>query len=73
MLRRRLNRAATIAEVDDCLTELDPHEPFPPSAMRVPRGKTGGTQRVALPPGYLDELDDATPPTEDAAETMSGG
>ena len=43
--------------------------------MRVPRGKRGGTQRVALPDGYLDDLDDATPPAAElaAAEAVSGG
>lgn len=29
--------------------------------MRVPRGKTAGTQSVSLPDGYLDRLDDDTP------------
>jgi hypothetical protein len=49
---------------------LDPQERFPPSAMRVPRGKTGGTQKVALPEGYLERLDDDTPP---AAEDDGDG
>jgi nifR3 family TIM-barrel protein len=71
--RRQLNQAGTVAEVEACLATLDPDEPFPPSAMRVPRGKTGGTQRVALPVGYLDELDDATPPSAEAGTLTSGG
>ena len=29
-----------------------------------PRGKSGGTQKVALPEGYLDQRDDDTPPPE---------
>ena len=41
--------------------------------MRVPRGKTGGTQRVALPEGYLDALDDDTPPGILAEAADSGG
>ena len=41
--------------------------------MRVPRGKTGGTQKVALPEGYLDDLDDATPPPVEAEAADSGG
>jgi len=45
----------------------------PPEAMRVPRGKTGGTQRVALPEGYLDHLDDDTPPGVEAEAADSGG
>jgi hypothetical protein len=42
--------------------------------MRLPRGKRGGTQRVALPEGYLDDLADATPPAEELLqEAVSGG
>jgi hypothetical protein len=41
--------------------------------MRVPRGKTAGTQRVALPEGYLDHLDDAVPPGAEAEAADSGG
>ena len=41
--------------------------------MRVPRGKTAGTQKVALPEGYLDDLDDATPPGIEAEAADSGG
>ena len=44
---------------------------FPPSAIRVPRGKTAGTQVVALPDGYLADRDDATPPA--AEEPGDGG
>jgi hypothetical protein len=39
----------------------------------VPRGKTSGTQRVVLPEGYLDHLDDETPPGPAAEAEDSGG
>jgi len=52
---------------------LDRNERFPPSAMRVPRGKSGGTQSVSLPHGYLDDLDDATPPEETEMTALDGG
>jgi nifR3 family TIM-barrel protein len=55
-LRRRLMRCATVAELAAVLAEVDRDEPFPASATRLPRGKTGGTQKVALPPGYLDDF-----------------
>ena len=43
----------------------DRDQPFPPTAMRVIRGKTTGVQKkVSLPLGYLDDLADATPPEE---------
>jgi nifR3 family TIM-barrel protein len=73
ILRQRLASADTVDDFVQLLAEVDGDEPFPPSAMRVPRGKTGGTQRVALPHGYLDDLDDDTPPVPEAADLASGG
>jgi nifR3 family TIM-barrel protein len=72
-LRDRFMRVETMAELEGLLAPLDPEEPFPPSAMRVPRGKSSGTQKVSLPHGYLDNREDATPPTADAEDAMSGG
>jgi nifR3 family TIM-barrel protein len=57
-LRRRLMSCATVDELAAILAEVDRDEPFPASAMRLPRGKAGGTQKVALPPGYLDDIED---------------
>jgi nifR3 family TIM-barrel protein len=71
--RERLMRIASFRDFADLLSELDREEPFPPNCMRVARGKTGGTQKVALPDGYLDDLDDATPPPPDAEDEFSGG
>jgi len=61
-LRSELMQVGTLAELASVLSRLDADERFPPSAMRVPRGKSGGTQVVALPDGFLDHRDDATPP-----------
>ena len=72
-LRARLMGVKSFEELEQLLGELDPAEPFPPECMRVPRGKTGGTQRVALPEGYLDELDDDRPPPAEAEDAFSGG
>lgn len=72
-LRERLMRVATLAGLREALADVDRGQPFPPDAIRVPRGKSGGTQKVALPPGYLDHLDDATPPGADAETADSGG
>ena len=66
-------QVSTLGELDRALALLDPSEPFPASAMRVPRGKSGGTQSVSLPHGYLDDRDDVTPPEEAAEEGLSGG
>ena len=72
-LRARLTRAATLSELSGILEGLNREEPFPASAMRVPRGKSGGTQKVVLPEGYLDQLDDDAPPGPEAEARISGG
>jgi nifR3 family TIM-barrel protein len=72
-LRQRLMKVSAHSELVDVLGELDGSEPFPVGSMRVPRGKTAGTQRVALPPGYLDSRDDAQPPVAEAEQAVSGG
>jgi nifR3 family TIM-barrel protein len=71
-LRGRLMRVTTLAALTEVLASVDPSLPFPPEAMRLKRGKSGGRQQVALPPGYLEHLDDTTPPDEDG-ETAVGG
>ena len=72
-LRERLIHAGSRAELVQILDGVDGAEPFPACAVRVPRGKRGGRQRVALPEGYLDDLDDATPPGAAAEDPISGG
>jgi nifR3 family TIM-barrel protein len=71
--RQRFMQVSTLRELDEALAVLDPNEAFPPSAMRVPRGKSSGTQAVSLPHGYLDDRDDTTPPEEVAEDGLSGG
>jgi nifR3 family TIM-barrel protein len=68
-LRARLVRVTTLTELETALKSGDPSTEFPPTAMRVPRGKTSGKQRVQLPEGYLDELDDDRPPDEEVGES----
>jgi nifR3 family TIM-barrel protein len=72
-LRERLMHVTRLEELESVLSMVDRSQPFPPEAMRVPRGKTAGTQKVALPEGYLDDLDDATPPGVLAEAADSGG
>jgi nifR3 family TIM-barrel protein len=72
-LREQLMRVTRLAELAAILAGVDHTQPFPPEAMRVPRGKTGGRQTVALPAGYLDDLEDATPPGPEAEAADSGG
>jgi nifR3 family TIM-barrel protein len=74
-LRERLIAIRTLADLEKILAECDPTVPFPPDAMRVPRGKSGGRQRVALPDGYLDDRASCTPPPLELErrEAVSGG
>ena len=72
-LRQALMQVTQYAEFEAILAGIERSLPFPPDAMRVPRGKTAGTQRVALPEGYLEHLDDAVPPGAEAEAADSGG
>jgi nifR3 family TIM-barrel protein len=72
-LRERLMHVNTLAELAAVLGEVDHDLPYPPEAMRVPRGKASGRQKVALPAGYLEALDDDTPPGILAEAADSGG
>ncbi len=70
--RRDMAMVSTLAQLDAHLDELDPSEPFPESARRTKRGHTNGPRPVHLPHGWLDRLDDPTPP-EGADLLVSGG
>jgi len=72
-LRQRLMQVLRVEELREVLASIDRSLPYPPEAMRVPRGKTGGMQRVALPEGYLDHLDDDVAPGAEAETADSGG
>jgi nifR3 family TIM-barrel protein len=64
---------ASASELDKVFDGVDRDQPFPPSVMRVKRGKRGGSQRVALPEGYLEDTDAATSPGLEAEGMISGG
>ncbi len=72
-LRGRLIQVNELSELEEVLAPLDPEVPFPPEAMRVPRGKKSGVQKVALPENFLELLQDDTPPDASAEATVSGG
>jgi nifR3 family TIM-barrel protein len=61
--RRSLSQAASLAEVDELVSGLDPDLAFPPEALRLARGHTNGPRPVRLPAGWLDDVDDPTPPS----------
>ena len=62
-IRRALGQASTLDEVQELLAGLDPTCGFPAEATRIARGHTNGPRPVHLPPGWLDEADDPTPPS----------
>ncbi len=71
-LRSRLMRVTSLNELEEVLHSGNPAEPFPPEAMRVPRGKTAGRQKVSLPEGFLrNRLTDDTSPV--FVDPVSGG
>jgi nifR3 family TIM-barrel protein len=70
--RRRLAMVSTLAEVDDLLAGLDPLVALPAEAEGLMRGHTSGPRKVILPEGWLDAIDDLTPP-EGADVLVSGG
>jgi nifR3 family TIM-barrel protein len=72
-LRRRFAMVSSLDELDDLLARLDPAAELPPGAERIARGHTNGPIAVALPDGYLDDLDDATPPPEAGRAALTGG
>ena len=75
-IRRDVQNVQTLDEMRTVLARLDPESPYPEVGLRTPRAKDGRLQqRVALPYGYLESLDDDTPPQEtaDLDAALSGG
>jgi nifR3 family TIM-barrel protein len=72
-LRERLMRVDTLEGLAEVLAGIDRDEPYPADAHLFRRGKRGGTQKVALPEGFLDDLADPSPPPDDGDEAVSGG
>jgi nifR3 family TIM-barrel protein len=72
-LRPRIMSVETLAALREVFASVEADDPFPPAAMRVARGKSGGRQRVVLPEGWLADRDDPTPPGAEAEAETSGG
>ncbi len=72
--RVQLMRVETVGQLVQTFAEVDRNQPFPPAAMRMLRGKATGIQKkVALPLGFLSNLDDATPPDGADEDPGDGG
>lgn len=61
-VRGKLMRINSLEDLAQTVSELDMEEPFPVTALRAQRAKGSKTQSVKLPEGYLDDLEDDTPP-----------
>ncbi len=72
-LRAALMQIDSLQRLRALLETCDVAEPFPVEALRAVRGKRGRLDKVALPAGYRDQLDDDTPPGREAALLGSGG
>jgi hypothetical protein len=72
-LRERLMRATSLDELERALADIDRDLPYPADAHLFRRGKRGGTQKVVLPEGFLDDPEDASPPPDAGREAVSGG
>jgi hypothetical protein len=72
-VRRRAAQADTIEQLEELFAGLDRDMTVVPNGERATRGHTNGPIRVALPDGYLDTLDDLTPPDDDKVAALSGG
>jgi nifR3 family TIM-barrel protein len=70
--RRELRLVETRRQFDELLTALDPDARQRPDAAWLPRGRTDGPGTVVLPDGWLDLVDDPTPPAG-AELAVSGG
>jgi nifR3 family TIM-barrel protein len=72
-IRVALMRIESVSQLEDLFQDVDRSQPFPPTAMRVVRGKATGTQKVALPVGFLDNLDDDAPLVGSDVDVGDGG
>ena len=61
-VRRSLGLASSTVEVAALLDGLDPDLRLPAGALRIARGHTHGPRPVHLPAGWLESIDDPTPP-----------
>ncbi len=72
--RGRLAQVSNLAGLSEALAGLDPAIAPLPGAERFRRGHTNGPRRVHLPEGWLERLDDPSPPAgADAFSIVSGG
>jgi nifR3 family TIM-barrel protein len=72
-VRARFAQVSSLAELDDLAGAMPPEVALVAGGERIRRGHTNGPIRVTLPEGYLDDVDDLTPPDDAAVAALSGG
>jgi nifR3 family TIM-barrel protein len=72
VVRRELRLVATREHLTQLLATLDPATTQAAGAEALPRGRTDGPHPVALPDGWLDLVDDPTPPAGAELATSGG-
>jgi nifR3 family TIM-barrel protein len=73
-IRAALGTVASLAELDELTSGIDPDQPYPSEVAAGPRGRTNAQKRVALPEGWLDSCVLAAGEDLSAAEIgVSGG
>jgi nifR3 family TIM-barrel protein len=72
-LRKKLSSVSSVSELEDLVTLIDPAACLPAGQATIPRGHTTPPRPVHLPDGWLDHPEDATPPSPEADEIVSGG
>ncbi|MET0903573.1 MAG: tRNA dihydrouridine synthase DusB [Acidimicrobiales bacterium] len=72
-VRKQAGLVSTLADLDAVVAQLDPVAELAPNALRAARGHTNGPRPVVLPDGWLERIDDPTPPDREAEALVSGG
>ena len=72
-MRRQASNCSTVAELEELFANIDRSIAIVEGGERFTRGHTNGPIRVALPVGYLDNLDDMVVPDDANEVALSGG
>lgn len=54
-IRSQMGMVTDLAELDSLIAQIDPDQDFNAHVAELPRGRTSGARRVALPDGWLDD------------------
>jgi tRNA-dihydrouridine synthase len=72
-VRREMAMISSLAELAGVIDGLDRNLELVAGGERITRGHSNGPIRVALPDGYLDDLDSCEIPDDDEVMALSGG